>query len=77
MARYILTDLPTPATRGGPLCRPAAGRHANYETLSVLDYNYIRPHGGIGGRTQAEAAGIIIRGHDKRLTPFQTAAVAA
>ena len=45
--------------------------------IFVLDYNYIRPHGGIGGRTPAEAAGIIIRSHDKWMAPFQNAAVAA
>ena len=34
MARYILTDQTAPAARKGLRCRPAAGRDANYETLS-------------------------------------------
>ena len=38
---------------------------------------HIRPHGGIGGKTPAEAAGIVIRGHNKWLTPIQNAAGAA
>ena len=45
--------------------------------IFLLDYNYIRPHSGIGGKTPAEAAGIKIRGHDKWLTLIQNAADAA
>ena len=45
--------------------------------IFILNYNYIRLHGGIGGRTPAEAAGIIIRGHDKWMTLIQNAAGAA
>lgn len=42
----------------------------------VLHYNYVRPHSGIGGRTPAEAAGIIIQGNNKWLTLIQNAAIA-
>ena len=38
---------------------------------------HIRPHGGIGGKTPAEAAGIEIRGRNKWLTLIQNAAGAA
>ncbi len=45
--------------------------------MAVLHYNYIKPHGGIGGRTPAEAAGINILGTDRWLTLIQSAASAA
>ena len=45
--------------------------------IFVLDYNYIRPHSGIGGKTPAAAAGIQIQGHNKWLTLIQNAAAAA
>ncbi len=44
--------------------------------MAILHYNYIKPHGGIGGRTPAEAAGIDIRGSDKWLTLIQNAVAA-
>ena len=33
--------------------------------MAILHYNYIKPHGGIGGRTPAGAAGINIFGTDR------------
>ena len=39
-------------------------------------YNYVRPHSGIGGRTPAETAGIVIQGNNKWLTLIQNAAIA-
>ena len=45
--------------------------------MAVLHHNYIKPHGGIGGRTPAEAAGIDIRGADRWLTLIQSAVAAA
>jgi hypothetical protein len=38
-----------------------------------LFHNYIRPHMALDGRTPAEAAGIQIKGNDKRLTLIQNA----
>lgn len=67
-----------------PLCIHIVLKHmkvdVHEDTISrclVYYVDYIRPHGRIGGRTPAEAAGIIIWDHDKRLAPFQNAAVAA
>lgn len=45
--------------------------------IFILHHIYIRPHGGIGGRTPAEAAGIEIRGRNKWLTLIQNAEAAA
>ena len=45
--------------------------------MSILHYNYIKPHGGIAYRTPAEAAGIDIQGTDKWLTLIQNAVSAA
>ena len=45
--------------------------------IFILHYNYIRPHNGISGKTQAEAAGIEIQGHNRWLTLIQNAADAA
>ena len=45
--------------------------------IAVIHHNYIRPRGGIGGRTPAEVAGIDIRGADRWQTLIQTAASAA
>ena len=44
MARYILINRLAPAARGGLRCRPAAGRHVNYETVSLKNretYRYV------------------------------------
>ena len=41
--------------------------------MAILHHNYIRPHGGIGGRTPAEAAGIDVRRADKWLALIQNA----
>ena len=42
--------------------------------LLIVYHNFIRPHGGLGGRTPAEAAGITIDGPDKWLTLIRHAA---
>ena len=60
--------------------KPARGTNSENPPacrIFVPDHNCIRPHGGMGGRTPAEAAGITMRGRDKRMAPFQNAAVAA
>ena len=60
--------------------KPARGinsKNSPAYRIFILDYNYIRPQGRIGGRIPAKAAGIRIQGHDKRLAPFQNAVVAA
>lgn len=44
--------------------------------MAILHHNYIKPHGGIGGLTPAEAAGIDILGSDKWLTLIQNAVAA-
>ena len=41
----------------------------------ILHHNFFRPHGGIGGRTPAEAAGIRILGGDRWITFIQNAAM--
>ena len=38
-------------------------------------HNFVRPHGGLGGITPAEAAGIVIEGPDRLATLIQNAAV--
>ena len=45
--------------------------------IAIIHHNFIKPHGGTGGRTPAEAAGIDIRGPDKWFTLIQNAAAAA
>ena len=45
--------------------------------IGIIRHNYIRSHGGIGGRMPAEVAGIDIRGTDRWLMLIQTAASAA
>ena len=45
--------------------------------MAILYCNYIKPHGGVGGRTPAEAAGMDIRGSDRWLTLIQNAVSAA
>ena len=45
--------------------------------MAILHYNYIKPHGGLGGRTPAGAAGIHIRGTGRWLTLIQNAVSAA
>ena len=39
--------------------------------MAILHYNYIKPHGGVGGLTAAKITGIDIRGSDKWLTLIQ------
>ena len=53
--------------------RTGSGHHRP----AASSYSYIRPHGGIGGKTPAQAAGIKILGRNKWLTPIQNAADAA
>ena len=43
----------------------------------MLHYNHIKPHGGIGGRTPAGAAGTNILDTDRWLTLIQNAVSAA
>ena len=43
--------------------------------LLVAYHNFMRPHGGLGGRTPVEAAGVTIDGPDKWLTLIRHAAV--
>jgi hypothetical protein len=38
-----------------------------------LFHNYVRPHMALDGRMPAEAAGIEVKDHDKRLTLIQNA----
>ena len=45
--------------------------------ITIIHHNFIKPHGGMGGRTSAEAAGIEIRGQDKWLTLIRNAAAAS
>ena len=42
--------------------------------LLIVYHNFMRPHGGLGGRTPAEAAGVAIDGPDKWLTLIRHAA---
>ena len=42
--------------------------------ITIIHHNFIKPHGGIGGRMPAEAAGIEIRAYNKWLTLIQKAA---
>ena len=43
--------------------------------VMIIQHNFVSPHGGLGGKTPAEAAGIMISGHNKRLTMIRHAAV--
>lgn len=52
------------------------GFGSKHPGLLRLSYNFLRPHMALGGRTPAEAAGIIIPGHDK-MRALIRAAVAA
>ena len=45
--------------------------------ITIIHHNFIKPHGGIGGRTPAEAAGIEVRMYNKWLTLIQNAAAAS
>ncbi len=52
------------------------GFHSPLPALHVLYlayYNPFRPHSGMGGRTPAEALGIILKGPDKWLTAIRPA----
>ena len=40
----------------------------------ILGYNFFRPHGALGGKTPAEAAGIYLEGDDRILTLLEAAA---
>ena len=42
--------------------------------LGILGYNFFRPHGALGGKTPAEAAGICLEGDDRILTLLEAAA---
>ena len=44
--------------------------------LLVVHHNFFRPHEGLGGKTPAEAAGIIIHGDNERITMTANAAQA-
>ena len=60
--------------------RPARGINKEESLIfriAIIHRNYIRPHGGIGGRTPAEVAGIDIRETDRWRTLIQTATSAA
>ena len=60
--------------------RPARGINKEDSLIfriAIIHHNYIKPHGGIEGRTPAEVAGIDIRGTDRWLTLIQTATSAA
>ena len=43
--------------------------------LLIMYHNFIRPHGGLDGRTPAEAAGIAVAGPDKWRTLIRHAAL--
>ena len=43
--------------------------------LMIIQHNFVSPHGGLGRKTPAEAAGIMISGHNKWLTMIRHAAV--
>ena len=45
--------------------------------ITIIHHNFIKPHGGIGGRTPAEAAGIEIRGPDKWFTLIRNTVAAS
>ena len=45
--------------------------------ITIIHHNFIKPRGGIGGRTPAEAVIIEIRGPDKWLTLIRNAVAAA
>ena len=45
--------------------------------MALLHHNFIRAHRGLGGRTPAEAAEIIIQGPNRWITLIQNAALAA
>ncbi len=66
---------------GGCAGRFRYARGINKESLifrmAVLHYDYIKPHGGIGGRTPAGAAGINILGTGRWLALIQNAVSAA
>ena len=75
------TSSPTPTGRRSTARSPAEPvrgvNGGNPPASRIFILYHIRPHGGIGGKTPAEAAGIKIRGHNKWLTPMQNAAGAA
>ena len=45
--------------------------------ITIIHHNFIKPHGGMGGRTPAEAAGIEMRAYNKWLTLIRNAAAAS
>ena len=64
----------------GEFLEGARGLQRTDSTLvraSLLHYNFIRPHRGLGGITPAAAAGINVRGTNTWLTLIQHAALAA
>ena len=44
--------------------------------IAIIHHNFIKPYGGMGGRTPAEAAGIEMRAYNKWLTLIRNAAAA-
>ena len=60
----------------GPLCR--LRRHNKEDPaifcIAIIHHNFIKPHGGMGGRTPAQATGLSLQGADKWLTLIQNAA---
>ena len=57
---------------------PARGFKSENPTLfglMIIQHNFVSSHGGLGGKTPAEAAGIMLSGHNKWLTMIRHAAV--
>ena len=56
--------------------KPVRGFHSTLPALHVLYlayYNLFRPHSGMGGKTPAEAPGVILKGPDKWSTAIRHA----
>ena len=67
---------------GGFAARFGSARCINREDspifcVAIIRHNFIRPHGGMGGRTPAEATGTGMRAHGKWLTLIRNAAAAS
>ena len=56
--------------------RGFGSKHPGLLRLYVVYHNFLRPHMALGGRTPAEAAGIIVPGSDKMRTLIRAAAAA-
>ncbi len=57
--------------------RGANGEDSPIFRVAIIHHNFIKPHGGMGGRTPAEAACIEIRAYNKWLALIRNAAAAA